>query len=72
MGAMTLKDNADALAESLRKKYFPAFVSHHGNRFYRVVVGPYSDADSTLKAKEELKEEGFEPRSSMTPNFRVS
>jgi septal ring-binding cell division protein DamX len=61
VGAMTHKDYADALAESLRKRHFPAFVSPRGtDPFYRVVVGPYSDVDSTLKAKGELKDGGFE------------
>jgi hypothetical protein len=61
VGAMTHKENADALAEALKRKYFPAFVSQLGtDGFYRVVVGPFKDADSTFKAKGELKEEGFE------------
>jgi septal ring-binding cell division protein DamX len=61
VGAMTHKENADALAEALQRRNFPAFVSPPGtDRFYLVVVGPYRDADATLKAKEELKEEGFE------------
>jgi len=61
VGAMTHKDNADTLAEALRKKNFPAFVSHVENdHFYFVFVGPYSDADSVLKAKTDLKKDGFE------------
>jgi cell division septation protein DedD len=61
VGAMTHKENADALAGILQRRYFPAFVSHPStDRFYRVVVGPYQDVDSTLKAKEELEEDGFE------------
>jgi septal ring-binding cell division protein DamX len=61
VGAMTHKENADALAEALQRKNFPAFVSPHStDRFYRVVVGPYSDVDSALRAKADLKEEGFE------------
>jgi cell division protein FtsN len=61
VGAMTHKENADALAEILRRRYFPAFVSPPGtDRFYRVVVGPYRDADAALTAKRELKGEGFE------------
>ena len=61
VGAMIHKDNADALAESLRKRNFPAFVSwHETDRFYRVVVGPFDDRDSTSKVKAELSEQGFE------------
>jgi len=61
VGAMIHKDNADALAESLRQRNFPAFVSwHEADRFYRVVVGPFDDPDSTSKVKAELSKEGFE------------
>ena len=61
VGAMTHKANADALAESLRKMNFPAFVSwHETDRFYRVVVGPFHDPDSTSKVKAQLSEQGFE------------
>jgi len=58
---MTHEENAAALAESLQQKNFAAFVSRHENdRFYRVLVGPFSDVDSTLKIKEQLKNQGFE------------
>jgi hypothetical protein len=61
VGAMAQQENADILARSLRQKNFPTFVSKHGaDRFYRVFVGPYSDADSALKVKEELGKQGFE------------
>jgi len=61
VGAMTHKENADALEESLRERNFPVFVSHRGtDRFYRVLVGPYSDVDSTLRAEEEIRKEGLE------------
>lgn len=61
VGAMISKDNADALAESLRKQNFPAFVSwHETDRFYRVVVGPFDEPDSTSEVKAELSKEGFE------------
>jgi len=61
VGAMAHKENADALAEALQQKNLPAGVSPPGtDRLYRVVVGPYTDADSALRAKEELKKEGFE------------
>ena len=61
VGAMTHKENADALAATLQSKQFPAFISHHGNeRFYLVVVGPYGDLDSAARVKTDLKEGGFE------------
>jgi len=62
VGAMKLEDNAAAMAQELRKKKFPAVVFRHGSdRLYRVAVGPYSDADSTAKVKEQLEKEGFKP-----------
>jgi cell division septation protein DedD len=61
VGAMTHKDNADRLAESLRKKNFPAFVSHNAtDRFYHVIVGPYDDVNSTSRAREELKKQNLD------------
>jgi cell division septation protein DedD len=62
VGAMKLEDNAAAMAQELRKKKFPAVVFRHGNeKLYRVVVGPYGDADSTVKVKQQLEKEGFKP-----------
>jgi cell division septation protein DedD len=62
VGAMKLEDNAAAMAQELRKKKFPAVVFRHGSdRLYRVAVGPYSDADSTAKVREQLENEGFKP-----------
>jgi septal ring-binding cell division protein DamX len=61
VGAMTHEENAEALAESLHQKNFPAFVSRREtDRFYRVVVGPFSDVDSTLRVREQLKKQGFD------------
>ena len=61
-GAMKLEDNAAAMAQDLRKRKFPALVFRHGNdKLYRVAVGPYSDTDSTAKAKEQLEKQGFKP-----------
>jgi hypothetical protein len=60
VGAMTYEKNAIALAESLQQRNFPAFVSRHENDpFYRVFVGPFSDVESTLRVKEELRKQDF-------------
>jgi len=62
VGAMTHEDNADVLAQNLQQRNFPAFVYKRGaDRYYRVAVGPYSDAHSTVRAKKELKRQGFKP-----------
>lgn len=59
VAAMGLAENANALAESLRRKNFPAFAWWRpGDRFYRVLVGPYGDGASVASAKDALKKEG--------------
>src|SRR5713226_1357842 len=61
VGAMTHEDNADILRESLEERDFPAFVFKRSiGRFYRVAVGPYSDADTAVRIKDQLEGEGFE------------
>jgi cell division septation protein DedD len=59
VGAMKREGNADSLAESLQKKKLPAFVFQHGDRFYRVAVGPFSDSDSAARAKSTLEKNGL-------------
>ena len=60
VAAMKHEDNADALAKTLQKRNFPAFVFKRGaNPFYRVAVGAYSDPDSAHRVKDELKAQGF-------------
>jgi ABC exporter DevB family membrane fusion protein len=60
-GAMSHKDNADALAALLQQKNFPAFVaSKNGDPFHRVDVGPYLDLASATLAKNQLTSSGFE------------
>jgi hypothetical protein len=59
--ATTDKKAAEALAATLKRRYFPAFVYFRGtDSFYRVLVGPYGDSDSSLRTMKELKGEGFE------------
>jgi hypothetical protein len=61
VAAMTHEESAQSLVESLLKRNLTAFVSRReSDRFYRVLVGPFSDADSTLRAKEQLKQLGFD------------
>jgi hypothetical protein len=60
VGAMAHKENADALAEKLHQKSFPAFVFDRGSDgLYRVNVGPYPDADYARGVKDELASAGF-------------
>jgi cell division septation protein DedD len=62
VGAMRLEDNADAMAQELQKKNFPAFVFRHGgDRLYRVAIGPFGNVEETAKIKAELERQGFQP-----------
>jgi hypothetical protein len=61
VAATTNTKAAEALATTLKRKYFPAFVYFRGtDQYYRVLVGPFNDDDSRLRTMEELKTEGFE------------
>jgi cell division septation protein DedD len=61
VAAMAEESNANNLAESLQAKKFPAFVSKKdGDRFYRVLVGPYSVLSELRAAKKALESDGFE------------
>jgi cell division septation protein DedD len=60
VGAMTHRENADALTAALRKKSFPAFVlARDGDPYYRVDVGPYPDEADARIAADKLKGGGF-------------
>jgi len=60
VGAMVHEENADALADSLRHKNFPAFVvKRPNNQFHYVLVGPYHQADIGIRVKSELAKDGF-------------
>lgn len=60
-GAMAHVENANALAASLQKKGFPAFVADRKHDpLYRVDVGPYRDLASLTTAKSALSGNGFE------------
>ena len=55
--------NARELAERLRQRNFPAFVSVNSTKgvFYRVQVGPYVDEESARITQSELGRAGFKP-----------
>lgn len=60
VAAMTRESDALALASSLQKKGFPAFVlSPKGDKYYRVQVGPYADVKAAENAKKGLEGAGF-------------
>jgi cell division septation protein DedD len=60
VAALTKESDALALAGTLQKKKFPAFVlTPHGDRYYRVQVGPYADAQSANLARKGLERAGF-------------
>jgi DedD protein len=60
VAALTKEADALALANTLRKKNFAAFVQPpQGDRFYHVLVGPYADQKSLDNAKKGLEVAGF-------------
>jgi cell division protein FtsN len=57
---MAHQSDAVRLAQALQQKRFPAFVAPRGgDRYYRVQVGPYTDARSADLAKQKLASQGF-------------
>jgi DedD protein len=60
VAAMARQGDAIALAQALQQKKFPAFVLPPGaSRYYRVQVGPYTDAQSADLARQKLESQGF-------------
>jgi septal ring-binding cell division protein DamX len=57
-----MRQEADALdlAKQLQKRRFPAYVlSPHGDKYYRVQVGPYADLKAADTARKGLEGAGF-------------
>jgi len=60
VAALTKEADALDLATQLQKKKFPAFVlSPQADKYYRVQVGPYSDAKAADAARKGLEGAGF-------------
>ncbi|HVS74876.1 MAG TPA: SPOR domain-containing protein [Candidatus Acidoferrales bacterium] len=60
VAALTRESDALGLAATLQQKKFPAFVATPGaDKFYRVQVGPFADAQSAAAAKKGLENAGF-------------
>lgn len=61
VGAMIHRENANALAASLREMNIPAFVSKlPTERFNHVLLGPYNSVDATIEVQKELEKRGFQ------------
>jgi septal ring-binding cell division protein DamX len=60
VAAMKKEVDALDLAKVLQKKKFPAYVlSPHGDKYYRVQVGPYADLKAADLARKGLEDAGF-------------
>ena len=60
VAAMNKEVDALDLAKVLQKKKFPAYVlSPHGDKYYRVQVGPYADLKAADIARRGLEDAGF-------------
>jgi cell division septation protein DedD len=61
VGAMVQEENAKALAKSLKEIKVPVIiVKRPGDRFFRVLVGPYDGVETVARAKEEIEKRGFQ------------
>jgi hypothetical protein len=60
VAAMRYEANADGLSEILQENDFPAFVfKRNSDRFYKVAVGSFADAESAAVVKRKLEKRGF-------------
>jgi len=61
VGAMIHEENANALADSMRRMNLPAFVlrTPYG-RFHHVFIGPYESKDAATAVKNDLEKRGFQ------------
>jgi septal ring-binding cell division protein DamX len=60
VAAMSKEADALDLAKQLQKRKFPAYVlSPHGDKYYRVQVGPYADLKAADAARKGLEGAGF-------------
>jgi cell division septation protein DedD len=60
VAALAKQDDAQALAGSLQRKHFSAYVQPpHKDKYYRVQVGPFRDQKSADAAKKGLENAGF-------------
>jgi cell division septation protein DedD len=57
--AAIARRDAEILADTLRKRGFPALIGAGPDERFRVLVGPYGDRDSLGKAKSDLESAGF-------------
>jgi protein-tyrosine kinase len=61
VAALPHEPAALALAETLRQDQYHAFVSHSGpGAYYRVQIGPFTDAAAADRVAQELKQKGFD------------
>jgi len=60
VAALLRQEDALALAQALQQKKFPAFViTPSTDKYYRVQVGPYADAQTATIARQDLEAKGF-------------
>ncbi len=60
VAALTKQADAIAVAQSLQKKKFPAYViSPQGDKYYRVQVGPYPNQKAADAARKSIESAGF-------------
>jgi DedD protein len=62
IAAVQTEKDALSLAHALQQKKIPAFVMAPGaDKYYRVQLGPYTDAKTAAAARHDLEAKGFKP-----------
>jgi DedD protein len=63
VAAVSRQEDAGALVEALKKKQYPAFTTNNSaaDRFFHVLVGPFSDAKDADTMRGRLVADGYNP-----------
>lgn len=63
VAALSKPEDAEALANALRKKQYPVFVRHDSpaDRFYHVQLGPFGDRSAAEAMRTKLRRDGYNP-----------
>jgi DedD protein len=63
VAAVNRQEDAQALAEALKKKQYPAFIANNSptDRFYHVQVGPYAEWKDAEAMRTRLVSDGYNP-----------
>jgi cell division septation protein DedD len=63
VAAVSKQDDAEALVDALKKKFYPAFVASNStsDKLFRVQVGPFGDIKEAESIRLRLINDGYNP-----------